>query len=119
MSNLGHYQTMTTLAKKVGGPEKIFGLILAAGGVGSIVCWELVKKGFKYVGGKFSSHKLDTKLYTVHTDSVDNQGLRFKTSDRFTVLERDGDMVLIAFEKNNDNPFCVSAKELKKISDYS
>ena len=33
MSNLGWYQTMTTVAKKVGGPLPLAGLIVAAGAV--------------------------------------------------------------------------------------
>lgn len=104
MSNLGYYQTMTTCAKKVGGPVKLFVLSLAVGGAVSIPCWELGKKLVKSIKRKSFSHNLDNKLYTVHKNSIDGQGLRFKINDRFTVLEKDGNTVLIAFEQNNDNP---------------
>lgn len=40
MSNLGGYQALTTLAKKVGGPGKLVALI--AGGV--LVGWTIVNK---------------------------------------------------------------------------
>ena len=121
MSNLGWYQIMTTMAKKVGGPLKLAGLLVGGGAVAS---------GGAVAGGVAIKNKVAKKLdekkreaeaaivHTVTTEGQSNEGLLFKVGDQFKVLEVDGDAALIEKLGDNNNPYFVSADFLKSISDY-
>lgn len=126
MSNLGGYQVLTTLAKKVGGPGKLVALIAGGGAIaGGIVVKGgefAVKKG-KQAIAKRKEKKKDSAIrtdviYTVEQDAESNKGLEFKVGDRFRVLEYDGDAILIELIGNDNNPYFVSGELLKEISDY-
>lgn len=124
MSNLGGYQVFTTLAKKVGGPGNLIALIAGGGAiVGGIAvkCGEFaVKKGKQAIVNRKkndSSINSDT-IYTVEREAESNEGLRFKVGDSFRVLECDGDAILIELIENKNNPYFVSEKLLKEISNY-
>ena len=124
MSNLGGYQVFTTLAKKVGGPGNLIALIAGGGAiVGGIAvkCGEFaVKKGKQAIANRKkndSSINSDT-IYTVVREAESNEGLRFKVGDSFRVLECDGDAILIELIENKNNPYFVSEKLLKEISNY-
>lgn len=119
MGNLGWYQVMTTLAKKVGGPKNLLALTLTAGGAIAIPVWELSKKGYKSIKEKFTITSEDAnKIYCVQISKTDNQNLTFELGDKFTVLGRDKDVVMINIIERKDNPFCVSATFLESISDF-
>lgn len=118
MSNLGWYQVMTTMAKKVGGPRNLFTIVLGSGAIlgGTAVT---VKRKF---GEELSKKKINEEAAIVHTvkkDGRSNEGLVFKTGDKFKVLERDGDAALIEILHDSNNPYFVSAKFLHTISDYT
>lgn len=122
MSNLGDYQRMTILAKKVGGPKNLAGIIAGAGVVvGVAVC-----KGRMIVAEKINKKKNKEKLtgtsdsivYSVTVDGVSDDGLEFKIGDQFRVLETDKDVVLIEKIGDNNNPYFVSVEFLEKISNY-
>lgn len=124
MSNLGGYQVFTTLAKKVGGPGNLIALIAGGGAiVGGIAvkCGEFaVKKGKQAIANRKkndSSINSDT-IYTVEREAESKEGLRFKVGDSFRVLECDGDAILIELIENKYNPYFVSEKLLKEISNY-
>ena len=124
MSNLGGCQVFTTLAKKVGGPGNLIALIAGGGAiVGGIAvkCGEFaVKKGKQAIANRKkndSSINSDT-IYTVEREAESNEGLRFKVGDSFRVLECDGDAILIELIENKNNPYFVSEKLLKEISNY-
>ena len=122
MSNLGTYQLMTTLAKKVGGPKKLL-LIVAATG------WIVLRSGeasAKAIVSKFRNtphtssdyqHFGETFAVTATTELV--EGLILNEGSTFHVLERDQDSVLIAVSDDKNNPYFVSAEKLSKISNYS
>ena len=122
MSNLGTYQLMTTLAKKVGGPKKLL-LIVAATG------WIVLRSGeasAKAIVSKFRNtphtswdyqHFGETFAVTATTELV--EGLILNEGSAFHVLERDQDSVLIAVSDDKNNPYFVSAEKLSKISNYS
>lgn len=126
MSNLGGYQVLTTLAKKVGGPDKLVTLLVGGGAVaGGIVVkgGEFVVKKGKQAIAKSKEKKNDSAIrkdviYTVERDAESNEGLEFKVGDRFRVLEYDGDAILIELIGNDNNPYFVSGEVLKEISDY-
>lgn len=122
MSNLGTYQLMTTLAKKVGGPKKLL-LIVAATG------WIVLRSGeasAKAIVSKFRNtphtswdyqHFGETFAVTATTELV--EGLILNEGSAFHVLEQDQDSVLITVPGDKNNPYFVSAAKLLKISNYS
>ena len=122
MSNLGTYQLMTTLAKKVGGPKK-FLLIVAATG------WIVLRSGeasAKAIVNKFrnaphtsSDYQHRGKTFTVKATTELAEGLILDEGSTFHILEQDQDSVLITVPGDKNNPYFVSAAKLSKISNYS
>lgn len=121
MGNLGWYQIMTTMAKKVGGPLNLAAALFGGGaafGAGAVIGGSAIKDK---VAKKLEEKKNQEKtaiVYIVTTEGQSNEGLIFKVNDRFKVLEVDGDAALIEKFGDSNNPYYVSAKFLKKISDY-
>lgn len=126
MSNLGGYQILTAFAKKVGGPGKLVALIAGSGAVAgaiSVIAGEFVVKKGKQAITKCKEKKNDLPIksdtiYTVKREAKSNEGLQFKVGDSFRVLECDGDALLIELMENANNPYFVSEKLLKEISNY-
>lgn len=126
MSNLGGYQVLTTIAKKVGGPGKLIALIVGGSAVVGALAVEggkiAFKKGKETVAYfKEKSNKLYKNAqvkYIIKQDGESNEGLKLKTGDSFRVLESDGDAVLIELIGNKNNPYFVSKELLEQISDY-
>ncbi len=117
MSNLGLYQTMTTLAKKAGGPLQL-GATVAVGGYVVIRTVEAVgRKVIKTVKKRSKSIAL-SRTYIVHTQGESNEGLIFNIGDEYRVLEVDKDCVLIEKIGDLNNPYFVSADLLHSISDF-
>ena len=122
MSNLGTYQLMTILAKKVGGPKKLL-LIVAATG------WLVLRSGeagAKAIVSKFrnaphtsSDYQHFGETFAVTATTGVAEGLILNEGSTFHVLDRDQDSVLIAVPGNKNNPYFVSAEILSKISNYS
>ncbi len=121
-SNLGWYQVMTTWSKKVGGPKQFMGLLLGAGTLAGIGLNELghgVKKFFTQKAEEKNKLAEAAIVHTINKEQCSNEGLLFRVGDQFKVLERDGDAVLIEKIGDDNNPYFVSAKFLRSISDYS
>ncbi len=114
MSNLGWYQKMTTLAKKVGGPLSLLGIVLFIGSVIGDAIKGIVKEVKKIIMKK----RYANILFTISTDTTDKQGLKFQKGGQFRVLEADGEAVLIELLGNKDNPYFVSGNFLRTISDF-
>ena len=121
MSNLGLYQMMTTLSKKVGGPLKLAGIVFGGGAIfgGGAVAGGLAIKN--KVSQKLKQKKLEGKvsiIYTVNKEGQSNEGILFEENEQFKVLEVDGDAALIEKLGDNNNPYFVSIEFLSSISDY-
>lgn len=118
MSNLGWYQVMTTLAKKVGGPRNLFFLTLGAGGA-LYKCGEVaVKKTYKKV--KSLNEKEETaKIYNVTVNGKGGKDLVMNCGDTYKILESDGESILIEKIGDSNNPYFVSADFLRTVSDYT
>lgn len=120
MSNLGGYQRLITIAKKVGGPTNLVLLIAGSGAVvykgGEI----LVRKAIKNVNKLYAenSSEISSQIYIVNKQGVSNENLVFELGDRFKVLEFDGDAILIEKIGDSNNPYVVSSEFLEKISNY-
>lgn len=133
MSNLGGYQVITTLIKRVGGPEnaaKLGGAVAAglffAGGAAHAGIqkfapsfMEKAEKLFQnWRGRTLSPDELTGTVYTVTAAADSDQGVSFNIGDTFRVLERDEDAVLIELTGNSDNPWVLPADLLMEISDF-
>ena len=121
MSNLGTYQWITTASKAVGGPKKLL-VLTGVIGVAIYKSGELcVKKGIKTIKKRLSSIKhLENveQVYSVTSFGESNEGVIFPTGSQYSVLEIDGDSVLIEKIGDNNNPYFVSAEFLSSISNF-
>lgn len=123
MSNLGMYQTMTTLAKRLGGPGNLGITTLATGAVGGKLVEVVIKKTYRFIKKKCACRGVEgvgrsNRAYAVCRAAETTAGLKFKEGDLFKVLERDGDAVLIELVGGADNPYVVSSDVLEMISDF-
>lgn len=120
MGNLGWYQLMTTVAKKVGGPKQLLALVAVGGYViirgveaGGKKVIKLVKKDNKE---KSTSKVLPAYKFII--DGKDDKGLIFSSGDVFYVAARHDDVILIEKEKDDNNPYFVSVDWLMKVSSF-
>lgn len=121
MSNLGGYQTLTTIAKKVHGPKNLVILLVGGGiaiGAAATAGGGAIKKKIQTEFDKKKKAAEAAVIFTVTKEMRSNEGLLFKTGDKFKILERDGDAGLIELIGNENNPYFVSLKFLSGISDY-
>lgn len=113
MGNLGWYQLMTTVAKKVGGPKQLLALVAAGGYV--------IIRGVEAGGKKDNKEKSTSKVlpaYKFIIDGKDDKGLIFSSGDVFYVAARHDDVILIEKEKDDNNPYFVSVDWLMKVSSF-
>ena len=122
MSNLGWYQLLTTVAKKVGGPPKLVGLLLAGGyGIGKVVeiggkeVLKIIKKRRSEDGDNIASAK---SKYKFTIAGRGESGLRFSKGDEFFVAAIHGTVVLIENENDLNSPYFVDLVWLKSVSNY-
>ena len=111
---------MTTWAKKMGGPVRLF----TAVAVGGYVLGRTVEAGGKQIVKGVKKHiknkkTTSTEFYVVHTEGTSNEGLHFSINDRFRVLEIAEDAVLIEKIGDSNNPYFVSAALLHSISNFN
>lgn len=122
MSNLGLYQVFTKVAKKVGGPLNLALILIGSGVAIGVAADKKVSKIKKRIENEKTQKNWEmerTTIYTINTEARSNEGLLFKVGDKFRVIERDGDAVLIEKIGDNNNPYFVAFDFLKCISDYS
>lgn len=122
MGNLGQYQLLTTVAKKVGGPVALLvitgisgwfvGRVTEAGGK------EVVKVAKSKRTKRSAPIAASDQIFTVHTDGDATSELMLDVDNEFRVLERDKDAVLIEVLGNADNPYFVSSEILASLSDF-
>ena len=123
MSNLGWYQIITTLSKKVGGPKILIGLVIAGGlavgtglGIGGTLLTQKGNKSRKK--SKDISYLENGRTFTISAEHKDKNGLDLKVGDKFKVLESDGNSILIEKLDDLNNPYFTSLSILKSISDF-
>ena len=121
MSNLGWYQILTTLAKKVGGPKQLIGLLIGSGallGGGTVATVSALKKKITSELEQKRNTEKASVIYTVCVEGTSNEGLHFKVGDKFKALDNDGDAGLVEILGDSNSPYFVSLKYLSSISDY-
>ncbi len=117
MSNLGGYQTIVNLAKKAGGPGKLVGII-AVGGFGVIRAGEAGTKKLVDIL-KSRNVPLATRGQVFRASSGGEcGGAKIHVGDEYRVLEGDGDAILIEILGDSSNPYVVSDRFLRSVSDY-
>lgn len=122
MGNLGLYQSMTTAAKKVGGPVRLL-LIVAGGGYVVFRGAEVGIKKIVSIAKRKKGDKTDIVMdkeiiYKVTADGIEQNRLEFHIGDKFRILETDDDAVLIEKFGTDNNPYFVSGDFLKTVSEY-
>lgn len=121
MSNLGWYQIIVEISKKVGGPKRLIALLISggviAGGLLNSGCMKLKKKIVEELN-KRKSIEERAIVYTVNSEGRSNEGLEFSVGETFKILETDGDAGLIEKVDDDNSPYFVSLKFLSTISDY-
>lgn len=117
MSNLGLYQDLTMLAKKVGGPKNLIGLLAGGSFAAGILA---TKGGEAIIKKKKDANNKDaiSHFYRVNKTTTDQDGLTLKEGDTFRVLEEDDDAILIEITGDTNNPYFVSSKWLETVSDF-
>lgn len=122
MGNLGSYQTMVVLAKKVGGPVALAAVTAFSGWLIGRSAEEGGKAVWKRARARGRSRTTtlleDTGPFTVSTDTDCGSGLSLHEGDKIRILERDGDAVLIEVIGDADNPYVVSAETLTRVSGF-
>lgn len=121
MSNLGWYQKLTTMAKRVGGPKNLMTLLVSGGVVAGVGGTLLVQKAKSLRAKRISknlTYLYDGKTFKVVVEKSVTDRLKLAIGDKYKVLSRDGDAVLIEVLGSTDNPHFVSGDVLHKISDY-
>ena len=121
MGNLGWYQLMTTAAKKVGGPKRLFALILGGGaalGGGAVIGCGAIKSKIAQELNKKKQEEAASVVYTVRCEGNSNEGLLFEVGEQFKILETDGDAGLIEKLGDANSPYFVSLRFLQSISNY-
>lgn len=122
MGNLGAYQVMTTLAKRVGGP-KVLGLLTALGGYGVFRLGEAAIKKIVHVISEAKKGKQSSLsgviVYSISGSYSDSHGLVLNAGDSLHVLDKvDEDVLLVEKLGDEHNPYCMSPSCLAAISDY-
>lgn len=122
MSNLGGYQVVVTVIKKLGGPRSAAIILIGGSFAVGRSAESGIKKAFK--ASKAAIKKRNAacpskgQLFKVTVDGEANIGLKLRAGDEYRVLECDEDSILIEVLNNPDNPYVVSSQFLKTISDY-
>lgn len=125
VGNLGDYQRIVELIKKVGGPTaaKAYAAVVAAG---LMAAGGFAHKGYQaaapgvkdWWASRQQGHDVPGVSYVVTTAAIDDQGLVLDVGDEFRVLTSDRDAVMIEVLGRDDNPWMVSARFLARISDF-
>src|SRR5699024_4164642 len=104
MSNLGDYQRITTLAKKVGGPRNLLRIAVGSGAVVGglgVNLWNKIRsKGNSPINDVVGVNE----IFEVTAAGQDTSGLRFEVCDTFRIISSDEEAVLIEIIDNKNNP---------------
>ena len=134
VGNLGGYQILTTVVKRLGGPAKAaakVGSALAALLGGAYVLGEKngekkavaemrgQAKGVKLVPVDMGPSKSNPSVeYLVAKDATSSDGTSFATGDKLRVMDSDDDAVMVERIGDENSPYWVSRCFLESISGH-
>ena len=117
MGNLGMYQIITTISKKMGGPIN-FLLVVAVGGY---ITGRTVEWAGKGIVKAMTEAEKDRRIYTVKSSYIiagnEEKYCELRPGDQYKILARDGDAVLIEKIGDKNNPYYVSKSFLENITE--
>jgi hypothetical protein len=117
MGNLGDYQTITKLAKTVGGPRKLAALV-ALGGYGLVRCGEAATRwAIREVSKRNAPCATKGRVFRATVDGSERD-LRIRAGDTYRVLECDGDAILVELPGDEGSPYFASSRFLRSISNF-
>jgi len=105
---------MTTVVKALGGPKKAAMIV----GGGLLVTGGALYAVISLINQRSEPLRSKGQVFTVLRDGETGKDLTFQSGDRYRVLERDGDAVLVEVIGRTDNPHFVSGEFLATISDF-
>lgn len=117
MSNLGRYQTMTRLAKKVGGPTALAVITFVSGYVAIRPAEAGAKRIIRRAKNPTPPCEWKGRTFQVTVDG-DEKEVHLRVGGSYRVLECDGDAILIEVVGDANNPYFVSSKFLRSVSDF-
>ncbi|MEV6019319.1 hypothetical protein [Streptomyces sp. NPDC051997] len=118
MGNLGGYQLMTRLAKKVGGPAAL-AVVTAVSGWAIGRAAEAGGKAAKAAARKRNAPcSTKGRVFDVVSDGEDSRGLALRAGDQYRVMECDGEAILIEVLGDTNNPYFTSAQFLESVSSF-
>jgi hypothetical protein len=128
VGNLGAYQIMTMLAKRVGGPVVLGGIVALAGGTGGGIAvykgrnqieraMQCIKEKLGFTSGVSGLQKED-RTYTCNADCELSKELTLKQNNKFNVLYSDDEMALINVIGDDNSPYIVGREKLESVSDF-
>jgi hypothetical protein len=106
MSNLGAYQAMATIAKKVGGPKVLAAITIVGGYVVIRPADAGAKKAVQAIKRRSEPCATKGQLFRATADG-DDSGLRIRVGDEYGVLECDGEVILIEVLGDPGSPYFV------------
>ncbi len=116
MSNLGIYQIITTVSKKIGGPGIFIALVAGSG----YLVLRGVEFGTKKVVKHFQKMNQDKdNLLVISNNGKSNEGILFQDGDQIRVIEKDKNVLLIEKIGDTNSPYYVSEKFMESISTYN
>lgn len=117
MGNLGMYQMITIISKRVGGPVNLL-LMVAAGGY---ITGRTVEWAGKSIFKALAEEEKDSRVHTVKSSYViagnEEKYCELQPGDQYRILARDGDAVLIKKIGDQNNPYYVSKSFLENITE--
>lgn len=114
MGNLGLYQWFTTMAKKVGGVDKLIAMFVGGGVLAGSALTNLCRS---IMDKRKTLKSLGT--YSVIKDiDIEKINLSFRCGDKITVFAIDNDAVLIIKNGDQSNPFFIAIDVLKNCTTY-
>jgi hypothetical protein len=117
MGNLGAYQTMTTIAKMVGGPKVLAAITFVGGYVVIRPAEAGAKKVVRAIKTRSVPCATEGQVFRATADG-DDSGLKIRVGDEYKVLECDGDAILIEVLGDPGSPYFVSSMFLRSVSAF-
>lgn len=122
MSNLGPYKTLVTVAKNVGGPKVLAGLMIGGGAAAGAVARPSLDKALKSVRRKLKKNNGPyppaKNCFDVIHDGVDGSGLKLHVGGKYQVLESVEERVHIAVIDDPGGPYWVTREFLGTVSEF-
>ncbi len=118
--NLGWYQTIVTLSKKVGGPKQLIALLVSGGAALGIAIENLIKQLVKlakdHSGNQEQTSDASNDEYVAVESYSDEHGLVLAPGDTIQVISAIDDEALLVTKVGDENsPYVLSQELLERV----